>query len=263
MDTMNMERSRRLAESWLDDRLQDSLAEESDEDRRRLLQTLYSRQKHSMEYLSLIHIDEGKPALADADEKPDTALALLMHPFVDLLGPLLLLIFILLELEAGTVIVGILLFMRAVIRLTHPAYAKQAETAAPEAREPYLLESEVQHFLQQQTDRIAIDAASIADRHVVTLSKERQGVADDAVEMYCALYEAQVDFPDQESLFYPLSMAKMSLLERGFEPVLYTESTASLFDVMPADCPSQLRYPAIRNRENGAIIKRGLYLRGR
>lgn len=258
-----MERSRRLAESWLDDRLQDSLAGESDEDRRRLLQTLYSRQKQSMEYLSLIHIDEGKTALADADEQPGAALALVMHPAADLAGSLLLLVFILLNLDIATVFMGILLFMRAVIRLTHPAYAKQPETAVPEAREPYLLESEVKHFLQQQTDRIAIDAASIADRHVVTLSKERQGVADDAVEMYCALYEAQVDFPDQESLAYPLSMAKMSLLERGFEPVLYTEATASLFDVMPADCPSQLRYPAIRSRENGAIIKRGLYLRGR
>jgi hypothetical protein len=55
----------------------------------------------------------------------------------------------------------------------------------------------------------------------------------------------------------------MSLLERGMEPALYTPGTASLFDVIPADCPDQKRYPAIRSRENGAVIRRGLFLRSR
>lgn len=262
MDTMDLNQSRRLAEGWLDDQLQEQLSAETDEDCRRLLQTLYSRQKQSMEYLSLIHLDEGKSALDDVPDAPGMALEILMLPIVDALVPLLILCGILLKWDVVTLIAGVAAFVRAVIRLTHPAYTKK-QPALPEVREPYLLENEVRRFLQHQTDRIAIDAASIADRHTVTLSKERQGVADDVVEMYCALYEAQVDFPDQEALAYPLSMAKMSLLERGYEPVMYSPANASLFDVMPADCPDQLRYPAIRSREDGAVIKRGLYLRSR
>lgn len=262
MDTMNLTKGRRMAENWLDDHLQESVAAEADEDRRRLLQTLYSRQKHSMEYLSLIHLDTGTPA-AEEDIRPERWLTILTHPAAGLLFTVLLLAFVLLDWQLPAVIAAILLVILAVLQLTHPALRRRQTPVIPEVHEPYLLEGEVARFLQQQTDRIAIDAASIADRHTVTIARERQGVADDAVEMYCALYEAQVDVPDQEALAYPLSIAKMSLLERGFEPVLYTESTASLFDVMPADCPDQLRYPAIRSRADGTVIKRGLYLRRR
>lgn len=259
---MNLIRSRRMAEEWLDEQLQTSLAAETDVDRRRLLQTLYARQKGSLEYLSLIRLDMGKSAYEEDPEAPGKLLTLLMLPFLDIVLPLLVFCFVILEMEAASLVAAILLFGRAVLRMTHPAYARK-QPALPEVHEPYLLESDMERFLLRQRDRIAADAESIADRHGVTISRERRAVADDAVEMYCALYEAQVDCPGQESLAYPLSLAKMSLLERGYEPVPYSQETAALFDVMPADCPDQMRYPAIRCCEDGAVVKRGLFLRCR
>lgn len=263
MEQINLTKSRRMAEDYLDDHLQESLAAETDEDRRRLLQTLYTRQKGSLEYLSLIRLDMGKSAAFDDEpDEPGKLTKVLTHPFFEALLPLLVLVFVLLEMEAATLVAAILCFCRGVMRLTHRTYGKRAQFV-PEVHEPYLLESDMQRFLARQTDRIAADAASIADRHVVTISRERRGVADDAVEMYCALYEAYVDSPEQETLTYPLSMAKMSLLERGMEPVMYAPETAALFDVLPSDCSDQMRYPAIRSRENGAVIRRGLFLRSR
>lgn len=116
-------------------------------------------------------------------------------------------------------------------------------------------------FLQQQEDAIRADAASIAERQAVTLVRERQDVGADAVELYCALYEAALDVSDPELLAYPISVLRMSLVEHGMEPVSWAPETAALFDVMPADCPEGMRWPAIRMRATGEIIKRGLYLR--
>ena len=64
----------------------------------------------------------------------------------------------------------------------------------------------------------------------------------------------------KQALAYPLSILKMSLLERGMEPVAYTGETSALFDVMPGDGQGEMRWPAIRSSENGVILKRGLYL---
>ena len=82
MEQLNLTKSRRMAEDYLDDHLQESLAAETDEDRRRLLQTLYTRQKGSLEYLSLIRLDMGKSAAFDDEpDEPGKLTKVLTHPF--------------------------------------------------------------------------------------------------------------------------------------------------------------------------------------
>ena len=242
MERLNLQKSRQMAQNWLDDHMRDALSAAPEEERR-LLETLYARQRGSMEYLNLIQLEEGSTSTDDAQLS------------------VLLLTFVLLKKELPSVATGIVLALRGLLRATHPGLRQRQHITIPEVHEPYLLESDLARFLQKQTDRIAIDAASIAERQAVTLVRERQDVGEDAVELYCALYEAALDVPDKETLAYPLSILKMSLMERGMEPVGYTPATAALFDVMPADTEGEMRWPAIRSRENGAVMKRGLYLR--
>ena len=259
MEQLNLNKSRQLAENWLDDHRRDALIAAPEEERR-LLETLYARQRGSLEYLNLIRLDAGTPARVEDDE-PEKWLACLAHPVIDVLLPVIVLAFVLLDWDLAAVIAAILSVLRGLLVAAHPALRRRNTPVLPEVHEPYLEEGQLTRFLQQQTDRIAIDAASIAERQAVTLIRERQDVGEDAVELYCALYDASLDVPDPETLAYPLSILKMSLLERDLEPVPYTGQTAALFDVMPADCEGEMRWPAIRNRSNGAILKRGLYLR--
>lgn len=259
MEQLNLNKSRQLAENWLDDHRRDALAAAPEEERR-LLETLYARQRGSLEYLNLIQLDMGTPAKA-TDTEPEKWLLFLAHPFIDVLLPVFVLAFVLLGWDLAAVIAAILSVLRGLSIAAHPALRRRHIPAVPEVHEPYVPEDQLTRFLQQQTDRIAIDAASIAERQAVTLIRERQDVGEDALELYCALYEAALDVPDPEVLAYPLSVLKMSLLERGLTPVPFTEETVALFDVMPADCEGEMRWPAIRNRESGAILKRGLYLR--
>lgn len=261
MEKLTLDQGRRYAENWTDDHLRAALAEQPEEERRRLLETLYVRQKGSLEYLSLIQLEMGRPAPDAEDEQPGRLLSLLMHPAADLLMPVATLALVLLDQELAAVIAAILMTLRGLLRLSHPAFRRKETPVLPEVHEPYLLENELTRFLQKQEDRIRIDAAGIADRQAVTLVRERHDVGEDAVELYCALYEAALDTGDQEALAYPTSIAKMSLIERGLEVVPYGPETAALFDVMPGDGPAQMRWPAIRERETGAIVKRGLYLR--
>lgn len=260
MEHLSLQRSGRMAQNWLDDHMKDSLASAPEEERR-LLETLYARQKGSLEYLSLIQLDMGKPAKETEDVKPEKWLRVVCHGSMDLLLPVVTLAFVLLDWELAAVIAAIVTVLRGLLCATHPALRRAETQVVPEVHEPYLLESDLTRFLQRQTDRIAIDAASIAERQAVTLVRERQDVGEDAVELYCALYEAALDVPDPQTLAYPLSILKMSLLERGLEPVDYAADTAAFFDVMPATEDNGMRWPAIRSRESGAIVKRGLYLR--
>ena len=259
MDKLNLEKSRRIAENWLDDHRLDAVAAVPEEEKR-LLETLYARQRGSLEYLKLIRLDMGQSA-AGRDEEPEKWLRLLAHPVFDVLLPVLVVTFVLLGWQVASIVTAILCVLRGLLTAVHPALRRRTTPVLPEVHEPYLQEDELTRFLQLQTDRIAIDAASIAERQAVTLVRERQDVGEDAVELYCALYEAALEVPDPESLAYPLSILKMSLLERGLEPVAYSGDTAALFDIMPADCEEGMRWPAIRSRENGVILKRGLYLR--
>ena len=261
MDHLNLNKSRRMAEAWMEDHMRDALAAAPEEERR-LLETLYARQRGSLEYLSLIQLDmgEAKPQPDDDVEAPRW-LSLLCHPLLDVLLTVLTLACVLLEKQTPAVAASVVMVLRVLLRASHPGLRRRNSiTVVPEVHEPYLVENELTRFLQKQTDRIAIDAASIAERQAVTLVRERQDVGEDAVELYCALYEAALDVPDPETLAYPLSILKMSLLERGMEPVAYTGETSALFDVMPGDGQGEMRWPAIRSSENGVILKRGLYL---
>lgn len=261
MEKLTLHKGRRTAESWLEDHMRAALAAQPEEERRRLLETLYVRQKGSLEYLSLIQLEMDKPAKEVDDAQPGRPIALLMHPALELLMPVVVLAFVLMDWELAAVITAILMALRGLLRLTHPSFRRKEAPVIPEVHEPYLVENELIRFLQKQEDRIQIDAASIADRQAVTLVRERQDVGEDAVELYCSLYEAALDTRDQEALAYPLSIVKMSLIERGLEPVSYSPGSAAMFDMMPTDGPDEMRWPAIRERESGAIVKRGLYLR--
>ena len=257
---MSLSKCRMMAESYLDDQLHQALANARDEEQRKLLRTLYARQKGALEYLSLVQLDMGKPAGEEGPE-PGKALRMVTHPLAELLLLVLLLTFVLLEMQVPAVAAGIAAALLALIRLTHPALRRKRRPVLPEVHEPFVTGTDMTRFLRRQTDGIAVDAASIAERQAVTLVRERQDVGADAVELYCALCETALDIPEPQLLSYPLSVLKMTLLERGLEPVAYSEETAALFDIMPADCPEGMRWPAIRSRENGVVHKRGLYLR--
>ncbi|MBQ2952798.1 MAG: hypothetical protein IJE07_04515 [Clostridia bacterium] len=261
MEKLSIEKSRRLAELVLSEQQRRALDEAPDEERRRLLRTLYARQKSALSYLDLITLDMGKPAVHRDDEEPEKWLLFLAHPLMDLLLMVAVLTFIVLEWELPTVAAAILAALHTLLRVTHPALRRKTRPVLPEVHEAYVEETEMTRFLQQQADGIRADAASIADRQAVTLVRERQDMGADAVELYCALCEAALDIPDRELLAYPLSVLKMTLTERGLEAVPYTPETASLFDVMPADCAGGMRWPAIREKGTGVVVKRGLCLR--
>lgn len=261
MDHLTLLKCRRMAENWLDEQQRKDLAAAPDEETQRLIRTLYARQRGSLEYLSLIQLDMGAQRNAHEDGEPEKWLLALAHPLVDLLLMVAVLAFVLLEWQLPAVVAAILAALHVLLRITHPALRRKPRAALPEVHEPYVPEADMARFLRQQTERIQADAASIAERQAITLVRERQDVGEDAVELYCALHEAALDVPDPQLLAYPLSILRMSLLERGLEPVAYAPDTAALFDVMPADCPEGMRWPAIRSRENGVIVKRGLYLR--
>lgn len=261
LEKLTMENSRRLAELVLTDQQHKAMDEAPDEERRRLLRTLYARQRSALSYLDLVALDRGTPAPRGGDEEPEKWLRVLAHPLVDMLLIVAVLTFVVLEMQLEAVVAGILAAMHTLLRTTHPALRRKQRPVLPEVHEPYIIEAEMTRFLQQQVDAIHADAASIAERQAVTLVRERQDVGADVVELYCALYEASLDVPDAEILAYPVSLLKMSLVERGLEPVNYTEETAALFDVMPAECAGGMRWPAIREKGSGVILKRGLYLR--
>lgn len=255
-----MEKSRRLADIVLTEQQRRAMENAQDEEQRRLLRTLYARQRSALSCMDLIALDKGKPAARVAYEEPEKWLRILAHPAVDLLLMVAVLAFMVLDQELPMAVAAILATLHTLLRLTHPALRRPA-AALPEVHEPYIEEAEMSRFLQQQVDAIHADAASIAERQAVTLVRQQQDVGADAVELYCALSEAALDIPDAELLAYPLSVLRMSLLEHGLEPVAYTQETAALFDVMPADCAEGMRWPAIREKGSGAILKRGLYLR--
>ncbi len=261
VDHLTLQKSRQMAEAWLDDQQHRALAAAPDEETRRLLKTLYARQKGSLEYLGMIRLDAGVPRQSREEDEPETWLQILAHPLADLLLMVAVLTFALLGWKLATVAAAILATLHVLLRITHPALRRKPRAVLPEVHEPYIPEADMDRFLRQQAERIRIDAASIAERQGLTLVRERQNVGEDAVELYCALHEASLDIPDPQLLAYPLSMLRMTLQERGLEPVPYAPETAALFDVMPADCPEGMRWPAIRMKDSGVILKRGLYLR--
>lgn len=281
MEQMKLKEGRRMADEWLAGQ-QEQLKGETDENRRRLLTTLYSRQQDSMDYLALIRLDMGKPraAAAPAPTRPGRLETILTHPLCGMaLSAVLLACVMGLALSQGewdeqetkwqiqaaqwlipAALACAMMLARGLVMLLKPR--REVRPVVPEVHEPYLNRVELERFLRLQSDRIAADAESIAAQYAITDVKVARGMENDFGNIYCALYEARVDAPENEDIAYPLSIAQRNLLKLGYEPVEYNAETASMFDVLPTDGPDEMRCPALRSRENGVVLKKGLYLRG-
>lgn len=261
MERMKLNECRREAESWIDAQQQELIAAETDENRRRLLTTLYSRQRDSMDYLSLIRLDRGEdkaPAEA-APVRPEKWETVLMHPLCEMLLAVTTLAFVGAELQLPAILTAALTLVRAIIVRSRPQ--KKERVIVAEVHEPYLTRAELERFLRLQGDRIAADAEAISTQYAVADVRVARGMENDFGNIYCALYEAQVDDPGNPDIAYPLSVARTNLYKLGYEPVEYSPETAAMFDVLPTEGEDQLRCPALRSRENGVVLKKGLILR--
>lgn len=261
MDHMNLNESRRTAEQWLEACRQAQISAAEDEHRRRLLNTLYSRQRDSMDYLGLIRLDLGPQRSPGKDEgvRPSRWMRLLRHPLVDVALTLATLVLVALEQQLPALLTAVALLVRALLLLALPK--KQERVLVAEVHEPYLRRDELERFLRLQEERIRADAENIAGQYAASDVRTARGMEKDFGNIYCALYEAQVDDPSNGDLAYPLSIARMNLFKLGYEPVEYSDQTAAMFDVLPTEGEDQLRCPALRSRENGVVLKKGLCLR--
>lgn len=79
-------------------------------------------------------------------------------------------------------------------------------------------------------------------------------------EQYIKLYEAHLDRPENCDIEYALTLSKQLLLKTGLEAVPYSDENSRFFIEEKADFPSQMRYPAVRRKDNGAVIVCGLYI---
>lgn len=262
MERMKLNEGRRMAEEWLEVRRQEQLAAEPDENRRRLLSTLYSRQQDSMDYLSLIRLEMGETKKSpETSGKPERWEVLLTHPLCELLLAVLVLVFVAMEQQLPAVLAAALTLVRALLARSRPQ--KKERVIVAEVHEPYISRPELERFLRLQGDRIDTDAESVSTQYAVTETKTARGMENDFGNIFCSLYEAQVDEPDNPDIAYPLSIARMNLLKLGYEPVEYSDETAAMFDVMPTEGLDQVRCPALRSRETGVVLKKGLVLRAR
>lgn len=262
MDRMKLSDGRRMADQWLEEHRQEQLEAAEDESRRRLLNTLYTRQRDSMDYLSLIRLDLGnekKPSDAPA-RQPGRLTSLLAHPLAGTGLAIVTLVFASMEMQLPTILSAVALLARALMMYAVPP--KKERVIVAEVHEPYVNREELERFLRMQEDRIQADAESVIAQHAVSDIRTARGMEKDFGNIYCALYEAQVDDPGNGDLAYPLSIARMNLYKLGYEPVEYSEETAAMFDVLPVEGEDQLRCPALRSRENGVVLKKGLWLRG-
>lgn len=258
MEHMKLNESRRMAEEWLEEQKQAQIAGEEDENRRRLLTTLYSRQRDSMDYLGLIRLDMGQARKPAEAAKPDRWETILTHPLCEMVLAVATLALIAMDLQIPAVLTAVLTLVRALLMRTRPG---KARAIVAEVHEPYITRAELERFLKLQADRIGTDAEAIGNQYAVTDVRTSRGMENDFGNIYCALYEAQVDDPSNPDIAYPLSIARMNLYKLGYEPVEYAPETAAMFDVLPTEGADQLRCPALRSRETGVVLKKGLMLR--
>lgn len=245
------------AAKWLDEEMEKQLSVETEMARKRLITTFFARQKKSMECLNLIKSDdpEQKQKLELATQ--EKWLQILLHPAGNLVLPVIVLVLALFKLNIPTAVMCVLMLVRAVLLLlVKPKEQKDEDIFT----KPYVDDEELAGFLRDLRNNIAIDVDSIMSQFATVNVKEQKGTIDDLVKAYLALYEARVDAPDNDDLSYPLSVMKACLYRSGLDVVNYSAENAALFDVMDVDYPSQERTPAIRSREDGIIVKKGLYL---
>lgn len=259
MKKLDPNQGSQLAAEWLEDEMNKQLNVETDTSRKRLISTFYARQIKSMEALELIQADEPpkKQRLELAEQ--GRWLNILLHPAGHLLFPVIILVLAMFRLNIPTAIAAVLMLVRAVLLLlVRPDRKKEPET--PPVSTPYVDDEDLTGFLRDLRNAISIDVDSLMSQFATTGIKEQKGVASDLVTVYTSLYEASVDAPDNDDLSYPLSVLKTCLYRVGMEVVHYSPENALLFDMMDVDYPSQERTPAIRSREDGILIRKGLYL---
>ena len=260
MEHMKLNEARRMAEQWLEDHRREDLEAAPDENTRRLLSTLYTRQRDSMDYLSLIRLDLGSPKkAAPAPAKPERWETILLHPLCEMLLAVLVLVFAALNLQLPAVLTSALMLSRTLLARTRTQ--KKERVIVAEVHEPYINREELERFLLRQSDRISMDVQSVSTQYAVAEIKAARGMENDFGNIFCALCEAQVDEPDNTDLAYPLSVARTNLFRLGYEPVDYSPETAAMFDVLPTEGEEQVRCPALRSRETGVVLKKGLVLR--
>ena len=246
-----------LSADWLDQEMQNLLNVETDMARKRLITTFFARQKKTIECLNLIKADDPKKkqqlALADQEKW----LQILLHPAANLVLPVIILVLALFKLNIPTAVACALMLVRSVLLLLVKPKDKPEE---PQVSTPYVDDEALSGFLRDQRNAIAIDVDSIMSQFTTANAKEQKGITNDLISVYLSLYEAKVDAPDNDDLSYPLSVLKTCLHRSGLDVIHYSPENAALFDVMDVDYPSQERTPAIRSREDGIIVKKGLYL---
>lgn len=245
----------KLSADWLDQEMQNLLNVETDMARKRLITTFFARQKKTIECLNLIKADEKKQQLALADQ--EKWLQILLHPAANLVLPVIILVLALFKLNIPTAVACVLMLVRSVLLLLVKPKDKPEE---PQVSTPYVDDEALSGFLRDQRNAIAIDVDSIMSQFATANVKEQKGITNDLIAVYLSLYEAKVDAPDNDDLSYPLSVLKTCLHRSGLDVIHYSQENAALFDVMDVDYPSQERTPAIRSREDGIIVKKGLYL---
>lgn len=245
------------AAKWLDEEMHKQLSVESDMARKRLITTFYARQKKSMECLNLVQSDDPvkKQQLELASQ--EKWLQILLHPAGNLVLPVIILVLALFKLNIPTAVMCVLMLVRTVLLLLVKPKDDKEE---PPFAKPYVDDEDLAGFLRDQRNAITIDVDSIMSSFATVNVKEHKGTVNDLITAYLSLYEAHVDAPDNADLSYPLSVLKTCLHRSGLDVIPYSAENAALFDVMDVDYPSQMRTPAIRSREDGITVKKGLYL---
>lgn len=245
------------AGKWLDEEMEKQLSVETDIARKRLITMFYARQQKAIQCLELIRTDDPQKKQQLELASQEKWLQILLHPAGNLVLPALILVLALFRLNILTAVACVLMLIRTVILLL---VKPRKETEDPPFPKPYVDDEELAGFLREQRNAIAIDVDSVMSSFTTVNVKEHKGTVNDLITAFLALYEAQVDAPDNEDLAYPLSVLRACMHRSGLEVVSYSPETAGLFDVMEVDYVSQQRTPAIRNREDGIIVKKGLYL---
>lgn len=246
-----------FSSEWLEQEMKNQLGSETDIARKRLITTFFTRQKKTLECLNLVQADEPQKKQQLALNDQEKWLQILLHPAANLVLPAIILVLALLKLNIPTMVLCVLLLVRAVLLLLVKPDKKPAQ---PQKTTPYVDDDALSGFLREQRNAIAIDVDSIMSQFATVNVKEQKTITGDLVSVYLSLFEARVDAPDNDDLSYPLSVLKTCLHRSGLEVVRYSPENAALFDVMDVDYPSQERTPAIRSREDGVIVKKGLYL---
>ncbi|MBQ8081605.1 MAG: hypothetical protein IJ240_06870 [Clostridia bacterium] len=246
-------------------RLKQELARERDravratDDRtlRQLTQLLYQRQADSLDCLDLVRAEtEQKEAPIGAE---DRAQRLILHPLTGLIllaGAFTLLSF---RQYVWSGLCLVLAMLVELARLLQPRLEKGRERT-PAAR-PVLTEDDLERLLSVLIRKTEVDRQDVAAlfeaRDLDADSRGRAGLAD----LYCALCELAADHPDAAAdLDWPLKQAEVMLAQSGLTAVHYAEDTAVYFQTTPTNGAGQERYPAILDRESGALIKKGDYL---